>query len=39
MQESIMRVASYIICDVIEKKNSFADEAEKKAVLVFLPGM
>jgi HrpA-like RNA helicase len=35
-----MRAASIIICDIIEKLNTFNDEpAEKKSILVFLPGM
>ena len=35
-----MRVASMIICDVIEKLNRFNDDPEdKKSVLVFLPGL
>jgi HrpA-like RNA helicase len=36
-----MRVASMLICDVIERLNRFGDdlEAEKKSVLVFLPGL
>jgi HrpA-like RNA helicase len=32
-----MRVASLIVCDVIEKLNSF-DERHKESVLIFLPG-
>jgi hypothetical protein len=35
-----MRVASLMICDVIEKFNMFRDEPlEKKGILVFLPGL
>ena len=35
-----MRIAAFLICDVIEKKNSFNDsEDEKKGILVFLPGL
>lgn len=34
-----MRVASLLICDVIERLNMFNDDVkEKKSVLVFLPG-
>jgi hypothetical protein len=32
-----MRVASMIICDIIEKLNSF-DDVGKPSILVFLPG-
>ena len=35
-----MRAASLIICDIIERLNTFNDEPnEKKSVLVFLPGL
>jgi HrpA-like RNA helicase len=35
-----MRVAAMLICDVIERQNSFEDDPEeKKSVLVFLPGL
>jgi len=35
-----MRAASLIICDVIERLNVFGDDtAEKKSILVFLPGL
>jgi HrpA-like RNA helicase len=36
-----MRVASMLICDVIQKLNRFEDnlEEDKKSVLVFLPGL
>ena len=35
-----MRVAAFLICDIIEKLNRFQDdESEKKSVLVFLPGL
>ena len=35
-----MKVASMLICDVIEKQNRFYDEEnEKKSILVFLPGL
>ena len=34
-----MRVASIIICDIIEKLNTFKDSDAKKGVLVFLPGL
>lgn len=40
VKESTMRVASLLICDVIERLNSFGDDPEdKKSVLVFLPGL
>lgn len=41
VKECTMRVASMLICDVIERLNRFGDdtEAEKKSVLVFLPGL
>ena len=36
-----MRVASIIICDIIERQNTFKDDldVEKKGILVFLPGL
>lgn len=36
-----MRVAAYLIVEVIEKLNRFEDDPndEKKSVLVFLPGL
>ena len=36
-----MRVASIIICDVIEKKNVFNENLEqgKQSILIFLPGL
>jgi len=35
-----MRAASIIICDTIERLNTFNDDPnEKKSVLVFLPGL
>jgi hypothetical protein len=35
-----MRIASLMICDVIEKCNMFQDGAEeKKGILIFLPGL
>ena len=34
-----MRVATVIICDIIEKLNTFKDSDAKKGVLVFLPGL
>ena len=39
VKESAMRVASIVICDVIEKLNSFDEKDEKASVLVFLPGL
>ena len=40
VKESTMRVASLIICDIIERINAFDDEEKnKKSVLVFLPGL
>jgi len=35
-----MRVASIIICQLIEKENTFKDDPndEKKGILIFLPG-
>ena len=42
VKESTMRIASFLICDIIEKQNSFKDqiaEEGKKGVLVFLPGL
>lgn len=41
IKEGIMRVASILICDLIERLNLFGDnvEEEKKGVLVFLPGL
>lgn len=40
VKEGAMRAASMIICDIIERLNTFNDEAtEKKSVLVFLPGL
>ena len=37
-----MRVASILICDIIERQNTFKDdltEDEKKGILIFLPGL
>jgi HrpA-like RNA helicase len=40
VKECNMRVAAYIICDVIEKNNAFKDPpGEKGSILVFLPGL
>jgi HrpA-like RNA helicase len=40
VKESTMRVASLIICDIIERTNAFGDDdIEKKSILVFLPGL
>ena len=44
IKEGVMRVASIIICDIIERQNTFGDELEnteegKKGILVFLPGL
>lgn len=40
IKEGTMRVASFLICDIIERKNEFKDdlEDEKKSILIFLPG-
>lgn len=34
-----MRVAAYIICDIIEKLNTFKENGKKGGILVFLPGL
>jgi len=35
-----MRVASLIVCDIIEKMNMFGDDpSDKKSILIFLPGL
>ena len=40
VKESTMRVASLLICDIIDKLNLFNDDPnDKKSVLVFLPGL
>jgi HrpA-like RNA helicase len=40
VKEGSMRAASMIICDIIERLNTFNDDAsEKKSILVFLPGL
>ena len=40
VKEGAMRAASMIICDIIERLNTFNDDAnEKKSILVFLPGL
>lgn len=41
IKEGVMRVASILICDIIERQNTFKDdlEVEKKGILVFLPGL
>ena len=41
IKEGVMRVASIIICDIIERQNTFNDDPEedKKGILVFLPGL
>lgn len=40
VKESTMRLASLIICEIIDKINTFQDDPEdKKSVLVFLPGL
>jgi HrpA-like RNA helicase len=39
VKESTMRLASLIICDVIEKIDTFGDGPDKKSILVFLPGL
>ena len=40
IKDGVMRVVSLIICDLIEKFNTFKDDEqlEKKGALVFLPG-
>ena len=45
IKEGVMRVAAFIICDIIERLNVFEDEiagegeeVEKMSILVFLPG-
>lgn len=37
VKDGAMRVASIVVCDLIEKLNSF-DEKHKESVLIFLPG-
>lgn len=40
VREGAMRAASLIVCDIIERLNTFKDEPnEKKSVLMFLPGL
>ena len=40
VKESAMRVATIIICDVIERLNSFEETSDVKAsILIFLPGL
>jgi ATP-dependent RNA helicase TDRD9 len=41
VKECSMRVATMLICDVIQKLNRFEDnlEEDKKSILVFLPGL
>jgi HrpA-like RNA helicase len=40
VKEAAMRVATIIICDVIERLNSFEEASEVKAsILIFLPGL
>lgn len=40
VRECEMRVASIIVCDVIERLNAFDEiENEKSSVLIFLPGL
>jgi ATP-dependent RNA helicase TDRD9 len=35
-----MRVATIIVCDIIEKLNSFEENpGEKYSILIFLPGL
>jgi hypothetical protein len=40
VKDGAMRVASLIVCDIIEKLNTFGEKpgAEKQSVLIFLPG-
>lgn len=40
IKEGVMRVASIVICQLIEKENTFKDDLndEKKGILIFLPG-
>ena len=41
IKEGVMRVAAFLICDIIEKQNMFDDnlEEDKKGILVFMPGL
>lgn len=40
VKESAMRVATLVICDIIEKLNSFDEQStEKASILIFLPGL
>jgi hypothetical protein len=41
IKEGVMRVASIIICDIIERQNTFNDDPDedKKGILIFLPGL
>ena len=39
VKDCTMRTASIIICDVIERLNTFQDAEAKQSVLVFLPGL
>lgn len=38
VRDGAMRVASLVVCDLIEKFNSF-EEDRKESVLIFLPGL
>lgn len=39
IKEGAMRVASLVVCDIIEKLKSFGEIGEEKpSILVFLPG-
>ena len=40
LKEGVMRVASIIICEFIERQNLYGDDLtkDKKSILVFLPG-
>lgn len=37
VKDGAMRIASLVVCDVIEKLNTF-EEKHKESVLIFLPG-
>jgi hypothetical protein len=37
VKDGALRVASLVVCDLIEKFNDF-DEKRKESVLIFLPG-
>lgn len=39
IKEGVMRIASLVICDIIEKLDMFKDKGNKKSILCFLPGL